>query len=444
MGAKVQGERIRFRCPRHEDHDPSAWTGGGAWGCFACGFEESITTLAPLLGIDMKNGSGDRHARREVVASYIYHDENGAPLFRVCRTAAKDFYQERADGNGGWISGRGCMKGVRRVPYRLPAVVAAVQASAPVYIVEGEKDADAMRAAGAFATCNPTGAGKWKAGLNVHFKGADVVIVADKDEAGYKHARQVEQHLTGIARSITVVQAAIGKDASDHLDEGLRPEDFVPAVAPEDAADSTPLVARLAYPHAIPACDVVEERPEFFVDGLIPARELTIVYGRGGAGKTTLALQLAGAAAAGDTWLDAFDCQGGAVLVVTGEDTGGILRNRLEALCHGHGWDRDQTLARVHILEAFGLALEDEGFQAHLVAEAQRVGARLVILDPLKYLVRGNENSNTEMAPVCMFIARLCREANATAAVLHHETKPGEDRRNLADRLRGASALYDA
>jgi hypothetical protein len=52
--------------------------------------------------------------------------------------------------------------GVERVLYRLPELKAAV-GKERVYIVEGEKDADAIRAVGGVATTNEGGTGKWKA-----------------------------------------------------------------------------------------------------------------------------------------------------------------------------------------------------------------------------------------------------------------------------------------
>ena len=42
-------------------------------------------------------------------------------------------------------------------------LIAAVQDSRTVYIVEGEKDVQAVERAGGVATCNPGGAGKWRA-----------------------------------------------------------------------------------------------------------------------------------------------------------------------------------------------------------------------------------------------------------------------------------------
>lgn len=184
-------------------------------------------------GSPMGTGSSaNGSARPKVVARYDYVDESGDLLFQVERVEPgpqgkpKAFRQRRPDGEGGWIRS---VKGVRLVPYRLPQVIKAVAAGDPVYIVEGEKDADALAETGVTATCNAGGAGKWKPEYREFFENADVVIVADKDSIGRKHALQVYESLTGFgAQSVKVVQAAMGKDAADHLDEGYEVDEFVP------------------------------------------------------------------------------------------------------------------------------------------------------------------------------------------------------------------------
>ena len=50
----------------------------------------------------------------------------------------------------------------RRVPYRLPQLLAATERGETVWIVEGEKDVHTLMRAGVTATCNPQGAGKWQ------------------------------------------------------------------------------------------------------------------------------------------------------------------------------------------------------------------------------------------------------------------------------------------
>lgn len=115
--------------------------------------------------------------------------------------------------------------------YRLPKVLLAARKGARVYIVEGEKDVHAIEEAGGVATCNPGGAGKWRAEYAEALRGTDVVIVADRDDAGTNHGEQVRASLEGVALAATVVEPATGKDAADHLSAGKKLDDFVPVRA---------------------------------------------------------------------------------------------------------------------------------------------------------------------------------------------------------------------
>ena len=54
----------------------------------------------------------------------------------------------------------------------------------PILIPEGEKHVDRLTELGFVATCNPMGAGKWRACYNEYFRSADVVILPDNDRAG--------------------------------------------------------------------------------------------------------------------------------------------------------------------------------------------------------------------------------------------------------------------
>jgi 5S rRNA maturation endonuclease (ribonuclease M5) len=116
----------------------------------------------------------------------------------------------------------------RRVLYRLPRLLEAVAAGETVYVCEGEKDVHILEDAGVVATCNPHGAGKWRDEYSKTLTGANVVVVQDRDKPGRQHARQVANSLTKTARTVTVVEAAEGKDAHDHLKAGFTINDFVP------------------------------------------------------------------------------------------------------------------------------------------------------------------------------------------------------------------------
>jgi putative DNA primase/helicase len=60
--------------------------------------------------------------RSKIVATYDYVAADGKLLFQVVRWEPKFFSQRPPDGKGGWRKGKGAMKGVERVIYRLPAV----------------------------------------------------------------------------------------------------------------------------------------------------------------------------------------------------------------------------------------------------------------------------------------------------------------------------------
>lgn len=82
----------------------------------------------------------------QIVATYDYVDEAGRLLFQVLRRAApKAFLQRRPDPKrpGEWIWK---LEDTPRVLYRLPDLCAGVAKGDPVFVVEGEKDADRLHA----------------------------------------------------------------------------------------------------------------------------------------------------------------------------------------------------------------------------------------------------------------------------------------------------------
>jgi hypothetical protein len=138
----------------------------------------------------------------KIIATYNYTDEDGTLLFQVCRFEPKTFRQRRPDGKDGWIWSLG---ETRRVLYRLPELVGAILFEEMIFAVEGERDAETLRSNKLIATCNPGGAGKWRAEYSESLRGGDVVVVPDNDRAGYDHAEQVAASLNGIAKRVRVL-----------------------------------------------------------------------------------------------------------------------------------------------------------------------------------------------------------------------------------------------
>jgi hypothetical protein len=236
-GVQRRGGYWMARCPAHEDREASLAVARGTaqpvvLDCHAGCATTDVLAAIDLTMADISNPQaeprGEWTPRGDAVAVYDYVDEDAKLLFQVCRAAGKQFIQRRPDpsSRSGWAWN---LNGTRRVLYRLPTVVMALRKASPVYIVEGEKDAQAIANAGAVATCNPGGAGKWRPEYNGYFHVGDrVIVVADKDEPGRKHAGAVAAALRARGVAVEVVEAAKGKDAADHLAAGLGLDDFRP------------------------------------------------------------------------------------------------------------------------------------------------------------------------------------------------------------------------
>ncbi|WP_051382648.1 hypothetical protein [Gloeobacter kilaueensis] len=192
------------------------------------GGEHVVTPIGPIT-----HGSEPADAQVRVIESYVYCDADGAPLYRIQRTQPKGFYQDKYDNIlSSWVSGAGVMRGVRRVPYRLPELIAADL----IVVVEGERDAERAFSSSltellaeqtglkVAATTNAQGAEKWEVGWGKqYFGGKKIVVLPDNDEPGQQHARQVAADLTGHAQVVVVLNLPglpPKGDLSDWLDSG--------------------------------------------------------------------------------------------------------------------------------------------------------------------------------------------------------------------------------
>jgi 5S rRNA maturation endonuclease (ribonuclease M5) len=228
-------------CPAHADRVPSLSIGSGADDRVLLHCQAGCELTDVLASLDLTAGdlfAADGNGRPAV--EYVYTDAAGEVVMKVARRPGKRFAQARPDGSGGWVWN---LQGVERVLYRLPRVLAGVALEQTVYIAEGEKDVAALERAGVIATTNPGGAGKWRPAYSKALAGGDIIIIADRDEAGRRHAEDVARSLVKQKCAVRIVEAAEGKDAHDHLAAGLGVEDF--KEAKEEAPESSDLAATL-------------------------------------------------------------------------------------------------------------------------------------------------------------------------------------------------------
>ena len=207
----------------------------------------------------------------DIEATYDYRDESGTLLYQVVRKVGKRFLQRKPDPVDGWNWKLG---DVRRVLYRLPELLAAPP-EATVYVVEGEKDVaslqrhlDAAQLPGVVTT-NAGGAGKWPSvaalARTVLFA-RSVVVVADADAPGRKHAIQVAEALRGAARVTLLEPPEPHKDVADLLSAGGALSQLVPLAVP--ALRAVPDEPPAWLDHEAPSAPEVDDpRPEVRLGG---------------------------------------------------------------------------------------------------------------------------------------------------------------------------------
>ncbi|WP_406255454.1 DUF3987 domain-containing protein [Streptomyces chartreusis] len=242
-----KGRGTAWQCVAHEDRAPSLSVTNGNKGvlinCHAgCATEDVVAALG-LSMTDLFDEPVEKRERPQVVAEYPYCDRNGEVLKVVRRIEPgyngerKTFRQFRPDGTPG-------AKGIPNVLYRLPEVITEAQAGGTVLIVEGEKDVESLRAIGCVATCNIGGAGKWSGAYIRFLEGVgEVVVIADRDEPGRKHAADIEGSLKQAGIPVRVLESDRAKDMTDHIRAGGTFDDLVPATrtapAQNDSSNSS-------------------------------------------------------------------------------------------------------------------------------------------------------------------------------------------------------------
>ncbi|WP_328435523.1 toprim domain-containing protein [Nocardia puris] len=162
--------------------------------------------------------------------SYIYRWPDGRIEGAVHRVHtphehghAKGFWQARWTGTK-WERG-----GFAPLPWKLADIREALDTGREIFVVEGEKDVRRANRTGLIATCNAMGAGKWTPEHAKWLRGAArVIVVADLDQPGYRHADKVAASLADRVGEVRVLQARGGKDLSDHFDAGYELSDLEP------------------------------------------------------------------------------------------------------------------------------------------------------------------------------------------------------------------------
>lgn len=272
-----------------------------------------------------------------VAAIYEYVSADGEIVFEVLRyhhkSRPKTFLQRQPDGKGGWLSGRG-----DAVLYRLPDLMA--NQTDPVFVVEGEKDADRLASLGYLATTAPQGS--WPADLSA-LAGRRVYVLADNDAAGEKKAATAVEVLQGIATVSRVDLPGLAEkgDISDWLDAGNTPqqlEALCKEVVPVAANDN-----RIIGPRVISSAELVRGfiPPDYFIDGVAQKGFIYSMTAATGTGKTAVLLLISALTSEGGE-LSGREVAKGRVVYFAGENPDDVTM-RWIGMAHETGFNLDAS-----------------------------------------------------------------------------------------------------
>lgn len=164
--------------------------------------------------------------------------------------------------------------------------------------------------------------------------------------------------------------------------------------------------------------------------------------------KTWLALELATAVASGRHALGKFTVHGGVapVLLYAAEDSAAAIRDRVAGIATARGIALDRL--PLGLITVDGLRLDLPQHRERLSATLAKIRPRLLVLDPLVRLHRGDENSSAEISELLGFLRAQQREHQVAVMLVHHVRKsaagqPGQSLRGSGDlHAWGDSNLY--
>lgn len=447
---KASGKRAWIaRCPAHEDRTPSLSITEGRDGrvLLNCHAGCAAAAVVAAIGLTMSDlfppsANGAAYSASEeaplkrtttFVKSYDYVDADAKLLYQVCRfvdeQGKKTFRQRRPDDRGGWIWQLG---ETPLVLYRLPETIDAIEHGRPIFIVEGEKDADTLAELGYAATTSARGAGKWSEQYSATLTGAHVVILPDNDDPGRSHAEQVAASCTAAgAASVKVVAL-----------EGLPPKGDVSDWLPGHSVDEFDAAIAGALPW-IPPHLRQENRTRWRLDELLENESImrppppivprlawagrsTLLAAREKVGKSTLTGYVTACVSRGRPFLGEPTARGDVLIIGLEEFIGDTARR----LRH---FDADAT--RVYLVDRFAgePALRPKELRDHIEA----VRPVLVIIDSLTAYGHGqiqDDNNASQMARVVQPLSDVVHQLGVALILIHHATK-------ATGRSRGSTAI---
>ena len=158
----------------------------------------------------------EKSQKKKIEAIYDYYDSEKKYLYSKVRFSGKEIRYVTVDKvNDRYEYGK--PTGAETL-YNLPELRKAVRNGIPVFITEGEKDVETLKAMGYVATTAGS-VTDWKKEYAAYFTGAKVVILPDNDEPGLKLKDRIIRDLRHYAHSVrwAITSVTDKGDVTDYL-----------------------------------------------------------------------------------------------------------------------------------------------------------------------------------------------------------------------------------
>lgn len=363
-------------------------------------------------------GKDEAESERE----YLYTDAEGHPLFRVMRRPGKQFRQHHWDG-GQWVSG--VPEEIERVPYNLKDVVRATSVGEPLFLVEGEKDAETLIGQGKVGTCTPHGAGSWgRAEYAKWFKGAaSVTIIPDYDTPGLGYAMDAYDSIAAEDIPVRVfLPPEEGLDYTDVVESGRTKElrEVTRADLEMERAGIKTRQEGGIISHAELMTMKFPEQNWAVKDIVAPG--VTLLFSVPKGRKSFLCLDLAISVSTGRPMFGKYLVRQGSVLYLALEDSALRLRSRSEKILSG------ATPGSLYLypMDSGAWGPLDEGGADRLIDWAKAVkDPRLIIVDVFEK-VRGKRKGDSVYGTdyeAIRPLGEVAAETGCAVVVVHHTSK---------------------
>lgn len=185
----------------------------------------------------------------------------------------------------------------------------------------------------------------------------------------------------------------------------------------------------------------------WLIDRLLPESSTCLVAGDPKTRKSWLAGELLVSIATGEKCFGVYDVvKQGKVMMIQGEDSGAIIRERLEQINKAKQGSVKALHRNVSIVAGQSFALDNEQHFDAMRAQVLQERPLLIIMDPLVRLLPNTaEGSTSQMSKILTKLRILQRDSGASIMLVHHNKTSKS--KNAADNIRGSSDLrswYDA